>query len=144
VPHRVRRLDSGHPHTLGSLTDPAFRQAVIACLDTPNDPACAGAGKDYAAFLKNNVIAPDPSGASVLYVQGMLDTVMPAAEEAACNVPKLQQTGVDVTLCTDTGGNHANIVDRKLDFALSWAEAKLSGTQVPSCGAPAQLAPCPP
>ena len=40
--------------------------------------------------------------------------------------------------------NHANIVDRKLDFALSWAEAKLSGTQVPSCGAPAQLAPCPP
>ncbi|MBS1153181.1 MAG: hypothetical protein H6Q89_4879, partial [Myxococcaceae bacterium] len=82
-------------------------------------------------------------GSPVLYVQGMLDTVMPVGEEAACNVPRLQQAGVDLQLCTDSTGNHANIVDRQGDFALRWAEAKLSGTQAPTCAA-TQLAPCPP
>lgn len=132
-------------HTmLGSLTDDAFRTSTLACLDTPTDPACKEPGKGYAQYLKDNVIAPDPAGSPVLYVQGVLDTVMPFGEEAACNVPKLQQAGVDLTFCTDSGAGHANIVDRQLDFALRWAEAKLSGTQPPTCGAPAQLTPCPP
>lgn len=128
---------------LGDLVDEGLRSSTLACLDTPADPACKEPGKSYLQYLRDNLVAPDAQGASVLYVQGMLDTVMPVGEEAACNVPRLQQAGVDLLLCADSGGNHANIVDRQGDFALRWAEAKLSGTQPPTCAA-TQLAPCPP
>ena len=128
---------------LGDLVDEGFRSSTLACLDTPNDPACKEPGKSYLQYLRDNLVAPDGQGASVLYVQGTLDTVMPMGEEAACNVPRLQQAGVDLLFCGDSGGNHANIIDRQGDFALRWAEAKLSGTQTPTCAA-TQLAPCPP
>ena len=128
---------------LKDLVDEGLRSSTIACLDTPNEPACKEPGKGYLQYLRDNLVAPDPQGAPVLYVQGMLDTVMPAGEEAACNVPRLQQAGVDLQVCTDAGANHANVIDRNGDFALRWAEAKLSGTQAPTCAA-SPLAPCPP
>ena len=127
---------------LGDLVDEGFRASTIACLDTPTDPACQEPGKSYLQFLRDNIIPGDPTGAPVLYLQGMFDTVMPPAEEAACNVPKLQQDGVDLTFCT-SGALHSNIVALDGDLAQRWAEAKLSGTQVPTCNA-SPLAPCPP
>ena len=133
----------GTHHKLGDLVDEALRTSTLACLDTPNDSACREPGKGYLQYLRDNLVPPDGQGAPVLYVQGMLDTVMPVAEEAACNVPRLQQAGVDLTLCTDSGGGHANIVDRQGEFAVRWAEAKLSGMQAPTCAA-TPLAPCPP
>jgi len=133
----------GTHYKLGDLVDEGLRSSTLACLDTPNEPACKEPGKGYLQYLRDNLVPPDGQGAPVLYVQGMLDTVMPVTEEAACNVPRLQQAGVDLTLCTDSGGGHANIVDRQGEFAVRWAEARLSGMQPPTCAA-TQLAPCPP
>ncbi len=128
---------------LGDLVDEDFRSSTIACLDTPNDPACREPGRSYLQFLRDNLLPPHANGAPVLYLQGMLDTVMPPLEEAACNVPRLRQAGVDLTFCTDGAAVHANLVALDGDLAQRWAEAKLSGTQVPTCTA-SPLAPCPP
>jgi pimeloyl-ACP methyl ester carboxylesterase len=128
---------------LGDLVDEGFRASAIACVDTPSDPACVEPGKSYVQFLRDNMLSPDPLGAPVLYIQGLLDTVMPPLEEAACNVPRLQQAGVDLTLCTDLGASHFNLVALDGDLAQRWAEAKLSGTQPPTCTT-SPLAPCPP
>ena len=128
---------------LGDLTDEALRSSTLACLDTPADPGCREPGKSYLQYLRDNLIPPDPQGAPVLYVQGMLDTVMPVGEEAACNVPRLRQAGVDLQLCTDSIATHANILDRNGELGVRWVEAKLSGTLVPTCTS-SQLAPCPP
>ena len=58
---------------------------------------CAGVGRDFYQYVRSNYetwAGGDPAGAPVLYVQGMLDTIMPPAQEAACNVQRLQRAGI--------------------------------------------------
>ncbi len=122
--------------------DDGARTSLLACDSDPSGAGCVEPGKSLLAWLDANRVAPDPAGAPVLYVQGLLDTVMPATEEAACNVPYLSQAGVDLTFCADSLATHTDVVPRNADFAVRWAEARLWGTPVPTCN-DAPLAPCP-
>jgi len=122
------------------LMDDELRTTFLACVD--GAAGCRDPGKRYHDGLVADLLRNDPSGAPVLVVQGMLDTVMPVGEEAACVVPKLRADGVDLTLCTDGAAAHNNIFDRNADLAVQWGEAKLQGTTAPGCQA-ATLPACP-
>ncbi|MGZ3417133.1 MAG: lipase family protein [Polyangiales bacterium] len=118
---------------VSDFIDDDLRKGMLACIASASDPACTGTAKAYYSFLVANHLTGDASGAPVLYVQGALDTVMPAASEAACNVPKLRKDGVDVTVCSDSVATHSNVVDRNIGRGIQWVESKIWGTAPPSC-----------
>ncbi|MBL8955906.1 MAG: hypothetical protein JNK82_34345 [Myxococcaceae bacterium] len=122
------------------LIDDELRTTFLACVD--GTAGCRDPGKKYYDGLVADLLVNDPGGAPVLIVQGMLDTVMPVGEEAACVVPKLRNDGVNLTLCTDGLAAHNNIYDRNVDLGVQWGEAKLHGTAPPTCTA-ATLPACP-
>jgi len=66
-------------------------------------------------------------------VQGLSDTIMPPAQEAACNIGQLTAAGVPVQVCTDQAASHTNVVARNVPFALQWSESILSGATPPTC-----------
>jgi hypothetical protein len=113
--------------------DEDLRLGLLACENSLQNPSCVGVAREYHAFLTSNHLAADPSGAKILYLQGQLDTVMPVAEEAACNVKKLRADGANVTVCSDSGASHANIVERNIKTAITWVEATLYGGALPTC-----------
>lgn len=125
------------------LIDDALRVSFLACVDGPTDPTCQGAGKQLYDGLVADVMTGDPGGAPVLYLQGVLDTVMPLAEEAACNVPAMRAAGVPLTYCSDALAAHSNISDRNVELVRTWVEATLEGRPPPSCSSGA-LPACPP
>lgn len=110
-----------------------LRTSLLACRDSPSSPACVEPGRSHLARLQADLIPPDPAGAPVLYLQGSLDTVLPVAEEAACNVPLLRQAGVDLTVCVDSGATHASLIGRALAHGVAWSRAKLEGGPLPTC-----------
>jgi pimeloyl-ACP methyl ester carboxylesterase len=113
--------------------DDELRVGLLACMSSPTDAKCTGTAKEYYEFLTKNHVTNDPAGAKVLYVQGMLDTVMPANEEASCNTKKLRAEGVPLSVCTDSGATHANVVQRNIKSAMAWLDATLAGTTPPTC-----------
>ena len=113
--------------------DDELRVGLLACIASTSDAKCTGNARDYHAFLTANHLAADPAGAKILYVQGLLDTVMPAAEEASCNTKKLRSDGASLAVCTDSGATHANVVQRNIKTGMAWLEATLAGTTPPSC-----------
>ena len=119
--------------TVQGLFDEPLRAAIVACGKSTSDPGCVDPGKSYFAFLQDNVVHPDPAGAKIVYVQGLLDQIMPPAEEAACNVAFMIKDGVTPQVCTDSGASHTNVVDRNVGFGIRWAEALLSGETLPTC-----------
>jgi hypothetical protein len=118
---------------VSDFIDETLRRGLLACIANASDPGCTGTAKEYHAWLLANHLAGDATGAPILYVQGALDTVMPAASEAACNVPKLRKDGVNVTVCSDAAATHSNIADRNVGRGIQWAESKIWGTEPPSC-----------
>jgi dienelactone hydrolase len=118
---------------VSDFIDEDLRKGLLACIASASDPACAGTAKEYYTWLLANHLTGDASGAPVFYVQGALDTVMPAASEAACNVPKLRNDGVNVTVCNDAAATHSNIADRNVGRGIEWAESKIWGTAEPTC-----------
>jgi dienelactone hydrolase len=119
---------------VGDVTDPVFRTQLLACIDGGVDGGgCVDPGKSYISFLEGNFVTPDPLGAKVLYVQGLMDTIMPPASEAACNLEVLEYAGVTPQVCTDAQASHQTVVARNMDFALQWGQALLSGAILPSC-----------
>jgi hypothetical protein len=134
-------LESTELH-VSDWVDDTVRSGFLACQADPLSSGCSGNGKSLWYWMQQNILTPDANGAKVLYVQGMLDTVMVPNEEAACNLPYLQQFGVNVTFCADSQATHTDVVPRNADFAVRWAEAQLWGTSVPQC-TDATLAPCP-
>jgi dienelactone hydrolase len=128
---------------VGDMFDPAFRTALLACNsgDTAN---CVDPAKTYYAFMQQNVLTSDKTGAPVLFVQGLADIIMPAASEAACNVQKMIADGLTPQVCVDTAGQHTTIVPRNMDYALTWGEAILSGSALPACPAAGSLPTCTP
>jgi pimeloyl-ACP methyl ester carboxylesterase len=113
--------------------DDELRQGLLACVNSVTDAKCTGAARDYHQFLTKNHLAADPEGAPILYVQGMLDTVMPVAEEASCNVAKLRKDGAKLTVCTDSGATHASLPDRNIAKTIVRIETMLSGAAVTDC-----------
>ncbi len=122
------------------LIDDELRTTFLACVD--GVAGCRDPGQRFYDGLRADLLRNDPQGAPVLYVQGMLDTVMPVGEEAACVVPALRDAGVDLTLCTDATAAHNNIFDRNAPLAVQFGEAKLYGSAPPTCQA-ATLPACP-
>ncbi len=120
------------PH-LGDIFDDGFRTSLLACIQ--GTPGCSGLGSQYYQWLQNDLVAPDPTGAPILYVQGLSDTIMPPAQEAACNIGQLTAAGVPVHVCTDQAASHTNVVARNVPFALQWSESILSGATAPTCSA---------
>ncbi len=120
------------PH-LKDLYDEGFRTAMIACID--GTAGCTGDASTIYTWMKNDLVTPDPKGAPILYVQGLLDIIMPAAEEAACNLGIIKNAGVTTQLCIDGTASHTNVVPRNVAFAVGWGEAKLDGKALPTCEA---------
>jgi predicted esterase len=127
---------------VGELFDETFRQQILGCVD--GTAACAGEGQITFDFLMQNLLVNDPQGARALVVQGGLDNVMPAAEEAACVVDKLRGDGAPVDVCFDSGAVHTNIIDRQKAHAAKWLDAMLAGTALPDCPSTAALPTCTP
>lgn len=133
-------VGAGQPH-LGDLVDPAFRTALLACID--NTDGCVEPASSFHAWMRSDFVTADPSGADVLIVQGLGDQVMPAASEAACDVAKLRSEGVEPTVCSDTFATHDTILEGKIEHAVAWAEAAATGAARPSCSS-SFLPPCSP
>ncbi len=129
---------------VGDIFDEGLRTSLLACIDGQGQGAgCVEPGKGYYDFLSANVLAADPTGARVLYVQGLVDYVMPAPSEAACNLEKLAADGVTPQLCVDPLAQHETVVARNMDFALSWGLAALAHDALPTCSS-AGMPPCVP
>lgn len=133
-------VQAAAPH-LGDLFDDAFRTGFLSCVD---GGTCAGAPKQLFDYLAANVVPADPRGAPVLYVQGLLDSIMRPDEEAACNVAKLAADGVAPQLCVDVGSDHGDAPKRNIAFAMRWVAAVLAGGSPPACDAAGALPPCNP
>jgi pimeloyl-ACP methyl ester carboxylesterase len=120
---------------VGDIFDDGYRSSLLACIhpDAGGDASCSGTGQRFYDWLTSDLVAPDPSGAPVLYVQGLSDTIMPPSQEGACNIGVLQDAGVPVQLCTDQAASHTDVVARNVPFAISWANAKLYGGSTPTC-----------
>jgi len=137
------------PH-MGDLFDEGFRTSLLACIGGPSaeddaggDAGCSGVAAQYYQWLQNDLVAPDPQGAPILYVQGLSDGIMPPAQEAACNIGQLRDAGVSVQVCTDQAASHTDVVARNVPFALTWSESILYGTTPPTCS-PAGMPACTP
>jgi pimeloyl-ACP methyl ester carboxylesterase len=111
--------------------DPTFRASLSACI--AGTSGCNAREASYFAFLQQNILTADPSGAKVLFVQGLTDIVMPPAQEGACNVAKLTADGVTPQLCTDATASHTNVTPRNINFAIGWAQALVAGNTLPTC-----------
>jgi len=119
---------------VGDIFDDGFRSSLLACIeDAGGDAGCSGTGQRFYDWLTSDLVAPDPSGAPVLYVQGLSDTIMPPSQEGACNIGLLQEAGVPVQVCTDPAASHTDVVGRNVPFAISWANSKLYGGSTPTC-----------
>ena len=123
----------------GDLFDSTFRTSLVACIDDPADPACTGFGKDFYQHLGANHLSADGKGAPVLYVQGLVDTVLPPAKEAACIVAKLQADGLSPQVCVDALAQHTSVTPRNMAYAIGWVEALLAGATAPACPAATAL-----
>lgn len=123
--------------------DDGLRTGLLACFADPKASACSGAARAYHSFLVGNHLTADPKGAKILYVQGGADTIMPPAEEAACNVRKLRAEGAAPQVCWDALALHSNVVDRNVRTAMDWLAAVVAGTPLPTC-ASAELPSCTP
>jgi pimeloyl-ACP methyl ester carboxylesterase len=116
---------------VGDLFDTDFRTSLLACVQ--NTAGCSGTASQFYAWMENDLVAPDPAGPPVLYVQGLSDAIMPPQHEAACNIQALLGAGVSVQVCTDGPAAHTTVVPRNVAFALQWSEQELSGGALPTC-----------
>lgn len=123
---------NGQQPRLRDLVDPGFRDQVLACID--GTAGCDGPGAAFHQWLIGDFVTADPAGARVLIVQGLLDQVMLAAGQAACDVAKLNAEGVAPDVCADALGTHDTVLERKIEHAVAWIEAVVDGTSAPSCG----------
>jgi dienelactone hydrolase len=127
---------------VGDIFDPTFAATTLACIQQGGPdggagagdagPGCVDPGLGYYSFLQQNILTADPSGPPLLYVQGLLDFIMPPASEAACNLVKLANDGVFPQVCVDPGALHTNVVGRNMDFAIAWVQALLAGQPLPA------------
>ncbi|MFO0615633.1 MAG: lipase family protein [Polyangiaceae bacterium] len=126
-------LQATAPH-VGDNFDDAFRTSLLACIHSGGQsPDCVEPARSFHASLEQNVLAGDPTGAKILYVQGLSDYVLPPQREAACNVEKLEADGVHPELCIDAAAQHQTVVERNMNTVLAWGEALIDGAPLPTC-----------
>ena len=128
-------------HT-SDLIDPTLSAGLLACIASEGpDDGCAGSAASYYAALVNDPLPPDATAGPVLFVQGLLDLVMPAASEGACNYGKLVSSGVDVDQCVFATSDHTDIMDQHAS-GVAWAESVLAGGPRAECDQSSQLPAC--
>jgi predicted esterase len=135
-------VQANQPH-LGDLIDEPLRAALLACV-AGDTGGCTEPARSYHQFLLANALEPDQFGAPVLLLQGLMDSVMPPAAEAACIADELVYAGVTPLVCTDVFALHTTIVAAKMELALAWAAAVLAGTTPPGCPDDLDLPVCTP
>lgn len=119
---------------VGDNFDEGFRTSLLACVQSDGQSAaCVEPARSFHTALEENVLAADPAGAKILYVQGLSDYVLPPQSEAACNVEKMEADGVSPQLCIDAAAQHQTVVERNMDQIIAWSEALLSGQPLPTC-----------
>ncbi len=119
---------------VGDLFDPTLRTTLLACIAGKGQgPDCVDPGQSFYNYLTQNLLTGDPNGPPMLFVQGLVDYIMPAASEAACNIDKLHKDGVTPQVCVDGLAQHETVVARNMDFALKWAQALLGSQPLPTC-----------
>jgi hypothetical protein len=124
---------------VSDLFDDGFRTSLLACMgvsattDDGGAAICAGVGSQFYNWMQSDLVKPDPAGAPILYVQGGSDSVMPPAQEAACNIAEIQAAGVPVQVCYDPPAEHTTVVPRNAGFALQWGETTIYGGSLPTC-----------
>jgi hypothetical protein len=124
-------------HT-GDLIDDTLRTGLLACIA---GQGCAEPASSYYDFLTTNTLASDHAVGPVLLVQGLLDQIMPAAQNAACVRDRLVSSGVGVDACAFATSDHSNIMDQHAS-GVAWAEAKLDGVTPPACPETTALPAC--
>ncbi len=115
---------------VSDLMDDTLRTTFLACVD---GAGCVAPGQALYDGLRGDLIRGDLLGAPVLYLQGGFDTVMPPAEEAACNVPYLRNDLARFTYCTDNFAAHNDVFKRNVELIRTWGEATLLGVTPPAC-----------
>jgi pimeloyl-ACP methyl ester carboxylesterase len=128
------------PH-IADLIDDTLRTGFLSCVD---GTGCSGAGQQLYDYLSGNILSADPTGAPVLYVQGSNDIIMAPAEEAACNVQKLNADGIVPSLCVDSMADHSTVVQRNASYVVNWVAATLAGSSLPACPRTGSLPACTP
>jgi pimeloyl-ACP methyl ester carboxylesterase len=116
---------------VGDIFDSTLTASFLACVD--GTAGCTGTGASLYDWMSGDLVPPDPAGAPVLYLQGLADIIMPADEEAACNIQLLQAAGVPVQVCVDPPAQHTNIAQRNVELAFQSSQATLAGTALPTC-----------
>jgi len=116
---------------LRELVDETFRTSMLACID--GTPGCSGLAQQFHQWITADFVTADPQGARVLIAQGLVDQVMPAAGEAACDVAKLRAEGVTLDVCSDSTATHDTVLERRIEDVVAWIEAVVSGTTPPAC-----------
>jgi pimeloyl-ACP methyl ester carboxylesterase len=111
----------------------SLRTSFLSCATSSTSTSCAGSGQRLYQLMSSSLLTADPAGAPVLYIQGDADIVMPPAQEAACNVAKLEQDGVSVQICVVPGASHNGVVGARVGLAIDWVEAVVSGGTRPGC-----------
>jgi pimeloyl-ACP methyl ester carboxylesterase len=118
---------------LGDIFDPTYSASFLACV--AGTSGCTGLGSSFYQYLQNDLVAPDPAGAPVLYTVGLADVIMPPQSEGACNIQLLQSAGVSTQVCVDAPALHTNITARDVGASELWSEALLDGASLPTCSA---------
>lgn len=128
-------------HT-GDLIDDTLRTGLLACI-AGDAGGCTGAASDYYQDLLAQPLMPSPSSIAgpTLLVQGLLDQIMPAGQNAACVRDKLASSGVTVNACAFGLSDHSNIMDQHAT-GEAWAEATLDGVAPAACPETTALPAC--
>jgi pimeloyl-ACP methyl ester carboxylesterase len=126
------------PNTLGELVDPAFREAVVACL---TNQSCTAEADAYVARSAANIVPIAAPGVPVLLLGGEND-VQNTPENQACLLKQLQDYGLTVQACQWSGQDHFTIVEAAIGYTLEWVKAVISG-QEKECPLGPALPECP-
>ena len=124
-------------HT-GDLIDGTLRTGLLSCIGAQG---CDGNASAYYNFLLANDLSSDPHAGPVLLVQGLLDQIMPAGQNAACIRDKLVSWGVATSACAFAASDHTDIMDQHATGVV-WAEAELDGVPPPACPETTALPAC--
>jgi dienelactone hydrolase len=115
--------------TFGDLFDATFRATVLDCAA---GRSCVDPGKSYLAYLRSNILTSDRTGARVLVVAGLSDTIATPAS-VKCVLDKITSDGLSPQVCTDMAATHLDVTQRNAKLALDWMDAKVDGLPPPTC-----------
>lgn len=117
------------PTTVGELFDPAFVEAVTACLD---DAACTGLTGAWVARDTANEPDIDADAPPILVMSSTEDEVATPGS-IGCVTNRLRDDMAPFEFCAAAAGDHLAMVPRTMGHAIDWAIARASGEPAPVC-----------